>query len=327
MKVSTRLTSLLGIEVPIIQAPIGSATTPELVAAVSNAGAMGMLALSWCGLSETRQRIRKTKELTQSPFGINLVLAWPQRERLETALEEGVSFISTFWGDPGPYVGQVHSAEATHIHTVGTWQEARRAADVGVDVIIAQGIEAGGHVWGRVSTLELVQSVSEHLDNLPVVAAGGIADAEGMAAALRTGADGVWMGTRFLCSAEANVARVYQEKIVEATRKDTVLTKLFDKGWPDASHRVIRNSSFQMWEAAGGPNSGQRPGERDVVARFPNGDPVERYSDVIPTREMKGHLEALALYAGHSVEFIHDVRPAGQIVRTLHEQTIKLLDA
>ena len=82
-----------------------------------------------------------------------------------------------------------------------------------------------------------------------------------------------------------------------------------------------------MWETAGGPSSGQRPGERDVVARFPNGDPVERYSDVIPTREMKGNLEALALYAGHSVEFIHDVRPpAGQIVRNLYRQTIRLLD-
>ena len=124
MKVSTRLTTLLGIEVPIIQAPIGSATTPELVVAVSNAGAMGMLALSWCDLSETRQCIIKTNELTQNPFGINLVLAWPQHERLDIALEEGVSFISTFWGDPRPYVDYVHSAGAMHIHTVGSWQEA-----------------------------------------------------------------------------------------------------------------------------------------------------------------------------------------------------------
>lgn len=113
------------------------------------------------------------------------------------------------------------------------------------------------------------------------------------------------------------MADIYQQSIVAASSGDTVLTSVFDKGWPDAPHRVLRNSTVRMWEAAGRPPAGARPGEHDRIAVSADNVPVERYSDVIPTRDMRGELEALALYAGESATRIHDVLPADAIVRQL----------
>src|SRR5947209_14443794 len=131
----TPLCDLLGIEVPIVQAPIGSASWPALAAAVSNAGALGMLAASWLGAEQLRAAIRATRALTQKPFGINLVLEWPQDERLALALEEGVHIVSFFWGAPAAYLPRVRAAGAVALHSVGSSAEARRAAEAGVDAI------------------------------------------------------------------------------------------------------------------------------------------------------------------------------------------------
>src|SRR5258705_12084519 len=140
----TPLCRTLGLTAPVVQAPIGSASTPELVAAVSNAGGLGMLSLTWAPADALRDRIRETQRLTDRPFGVNLVLEWAQHERLDWVLDEGVTIVSTFWGDPAPYVEAVHAAGALHLHTVASAEEARRAVADGVDVIVAQGREAGG---------------------------------------------------------------------------------------------------------------------------------------------------------------------------------------
>lgn len=150
---STPLCPLLGIDLPIIQAPIGSATTPALAAAVSNAGGLGMLAVTWRDSDELRHTLRATRRLTDRPFGVNLVLRWPPAERLAVCLEEGVPVVSFFWGDPAPYVARVHDAGALVMHTVASATEAEQAVAAGVDVVVAQGWEAGGHVWGRVASL------------------------------------------------------------------------------------------------------------------------------------------------------------------------------
>ncbi|MHB1930967.1 MAG: NAD(P)H-dependent flavin oxidoreductase, partial [Acidimicrobiales bacterium] len=193
----TRLCQLIGIEVPIVQAPIGNASSPELVAAVSGAGALGMLSATWRAPAEIRRVIGEIRDLTDRPFGVNLVLEWEQDARLDTCLEEGVRIVSFFWGDPARYLGRVHDAGGIVMHTVGSAAEARQRAADGVDVVVAQGLEAGGHVWGQVSTMALVPAVVDAVGDVPVVAAGGIADARGVAAALALGASGVWMGTRF----------------------------------------------------------------------------------------------------------------------------------
>jgi len=311
------LCSLLGINLPIAQAPIGSATTPELVAAVSNAGGLGSLALSWRDSAEVRAVLRRTRELTSRPFAANLVLEWPQEERLQICLEQGVRIISTFWGDPSPIMELAHNAGAVVIHAVGSVAEAVTAAGAGVDVVVAQGVEAGGHVRGREQIHRLLSSVLDAVASTPVFAAGGVADVEDAAALFKLGADGVWVGTRFLCSEEAGVDRSYQEAILKAREGDTILTKLFTKGWEDAPHGVLTNSTVRAWLDAGEPPVGGRPGEQDVVAEDPGGRAIERYSDVIPVRGSRGNLEALALYAGVGAAKISTILPASDIITEL----------
>lgn len=322
---NTSLCDLLGVRLPIIQAPIGSASCPALVAAVSNAGGMGMLAVTWRSLDETRQAIRETKELTDQPFGVNLVLEWPQKERLKVCLEEGVEVVSLFWDEPGELTAQAHDAGALVMSTVGSASEAEAAVDSGVDALVAQGWEAGGHVQGEVSTLALTPRVADVADGVPVVAAGGIADGRGIAAALTLGASGAMLGTRFLASAEASVRAEYKQRVVGAGETDTTHGVIFDGGWPNAPHRVLRNRTVREWEEAGRPASGMRPGEDEIVATGADGTPVRRYDDVIPTLDMKGDAEELALYAGQSSGLVHEVMSAEEIVEELASETEETL--
>jgi NAD(P)H-dependent flavin oxidoreductase YrpB (nitropropane dioxygenase family) len=314
-RLETALTRLLSIDAPVIQAPIGSAATPELAAAVSNAGGLGMLSITWMSPLAAREAIRRTRELTPRPFGINLVLEWSPEERLEVALEEGVPVVSFFWGDPAPYVRRVHDTGALVLHSVGSVTEARAARDAGADAVVAQGWEAGGHVRGDVTTMVLVPRVASEIAPLPVVAAGGIGDGRGLLAALALGASGAWMGTRFLLSEEARVHDVYRERLLRATEEETVHATIFDVGWPKAPHRVLRSETVERWEKAGRPPSGHRPGEGETVARFGDGAPVVRYSDVPPLPGMTGDVEALAFYAGQSAGLANRVRPAAEILR------------
>lgn len=323
MSLRTPLCELLGIELPIVQAPISYA--PALVAAVSNAGGLGMIQLSWLEPDRARDVIRETRRLTDRPFGVNLVLEWPQDERLELALEEGVRIVSLFWGDPSAYAGRVHDAGGTVFCTVGSAAEARRVVDAGADVVVAQGWEAGGHVWGEVATFPLVPAVVDAVAPVPVVAAGGIADGRGLAAALGLGAAGVWVGTRFVASEEAGLDPLHKEHIVGASEADTVHSSLFDVGWPAAPHRTLRNSTVRRWEEAGRPAPGSRPGEGEAVAAAPDGTEILRYSSADPELGATGDLEALALYAGQSAGLVHEVLPAGEIVRRIAAEAERVL--
>ena len=316
----TLLADLLDIHLPIIQAPIGSASCPELAAAVSNAGGLGMLALSWHGLEAARRAIRETRALTDGPFGVNLVLQWDQAERLEACLEERAPIVSFSWGDPEPYLARTRKAKVKVMHTVASAAEARRVADLEVDAIVAQGWEAGGHVQGQVATMALVPRVVDAVAPIPVVAAGGIADGRGLAAALALGAQGVWIGTRFLASEEARSHSEYRRLILQAQETDTVYTGLFDGGWPNAPHRVIENSTVANWNSAASPPVGKRPSEGVVVAHYKNGDPIHLYDDAIPLANMTGDVERLALYAGQSVGLVHQINSASAIVQEIAEE-------
>jgi NAD(P)H-dependent flavin oxidoreductase YrpB (nitropropane dioxygenase family) len=307
----------LGLTAPLVQAPIGSAATAALVAAVSNAGGLGMLALSWTAPASVRERIRATRELTARPFGVNVVLAWDQRERIHASLEESVAVVSTFWGDPRPYVETIHAAGALHVHTVGSAGEARHAAEAGVDAIVAQGWEAGGRVRGEVSTLALVPAVADAVHPLPVLAAGGIADGRGLAAVLALGADAAWVGTRFLLALEADVHPEWRRRVQAASETGTVHTTLFDRGWPDAPHRTLRNSTVRRWERAGRPHAPHRPGEHDLIAHAPDGSPIYRYDPGAAVTGTTGDVEALALYAGQGAGLVRHLLPAARIVTEL----------
>jgi NAD(P)H-dependent flavin oxidoreductase YrpB (nitropropane dioxygenase family) len=307
----------LGMTLPVVQAPIGSATTPELAAAVSDAGGLGMLALSWVAPDAAARRVARTREITTRPFGANFVLRWSQHGRMRACLDEGVRVVSTSWGDPAPYVEAVHEAGAMHVHAVASSAEARRAADVGVDAVVAQGWEAGGHVHGAVATLPLVPAVVDAVDPLPVLAAGGIADGRGLAAVLALGAVAGWIGTRFLLADEADVHDDYRRRLIEASETDTVYSGLFDGGWPDAPHRTLRNSTVDGWLAAGSPPPGMRPGEGEPVARRGDGESILRYSDDPPTRRTTGRVTEMALYAGQGVSLAVHRAPAAAIAREL----------
>ena len=265
----TAFTRLVGIEVPIVQAPIGTLTNPRLAAAVSNAGGLGMLALGGAEPDHLRRVVAETQALTDRPFGVNLNLRRPQAERVAAALEAGVRVVSLFWGDPSPHVAAVHAAGAIVTSTAGSAEEARRHADAGVDVIVAQGWEAGGHVWGSVATLPLVPAVVDAVAPVPVVAAGGIADGRGLAAVLALGAAGAWLGTRFVMSEEAGALPAYLARLRDGRETDTVYSQLFDGGWPDSPHRTLRNELTDAWQAAGRPGPGAGPAR----ARWSGGPP------------------------------------------------------
>jgi NAD(P)H-dependent flavin oxidoreductase YrpB (nitropropane dioxygenase family) len=313
----TPLCRRLELTAPVVQAPVGSATTPELAAAVSNAGGLGMLALTWTPPDSVRESIRATRALTGRPFGVNLVLEWAQHERVQACVEESVAVVSTFWGDPRPYVDRIHAGGALHLHTVGSAEEARRAVQAGVDVIVAQGWEAGGRVWGEVATLPLVPAVVDAVRPVPVIAAGGVADGRGLAAVLTLGADAAWVGTRFLMAEEANLHDEWRRRIRDASETSTVYATVFDGGWPDSPHRALRNSTVDAWERAGRPAAPRRPGEGDVVAHAADGARLYRYGAETPVRGVTGDVEALAHYAGQSAGMVEDVRPAATIVDEL----------
>ncbi len=321
----TSFTRLVGVDHPILLAPMGGAVTLPLALAVARAGAFPMFGASWDDPDRMGASIRKFRAASRQPFAVNLCLRWDQQRRLAVALEEGAPAISLFWGDPGAYLPFVHAAGAKAMVTVGSADEAKRAADLGADIVVAQGLEAGGHVWSRVGTMVLVPIVADAVAPLPVIAAGGIADGRGIAAALALGAAGAWIGTRFLATAEAQVADGYKTRLVEAQEADTVYTELFDLDWPQAPHRVIRNSTYQAWEVAGRPSPGRRPGEGETIAWQPDGAPVLRYSDDTVRPGATGDIEATCLYAGQSVGLVRDIPPAGELVARLVAETNEAL--
>jgi nitronate monooxygenase/enoyl-[acyl-carrier protein] reductase II len=322
---TTALCKRLGIELPVVQAPVGSAVSPALVAAVAEAGGLGMLALTWHTAAQARDAIRRVRQLTSRPFGVNLVLDFPVADTLAACLDEAVPIVSTFWGDPASAGRPIQAAGAMHLHTVGSVSEALRAADAGVDVIVAQGWEAGGHVRGTTATMVLVPAVVDAVAPLPVMAAGGIADGRGLAAALALGAQGAWLGTRFLATAEASTHDVYRRQLIEASAEDATYTRCFDGGWPDAPHRALRNQTLTRWESAGSPPAPHRPGEGDVLVIDGSGTAHTRYEDLIPLPGMRGDVKDMAMYAGQSVELVHDVQSVAQLIRATVRQASEII--
>jgi len=314
MSTHTPVCELLGIERPIVLAPL--AADPRLPAAVSNAGGLGSLGLSWS--DDAGDVVRETAALTDRPFSGNFVLTSDQRRRVDQALSAGLRVVSFIWGDPRSYVDVVHDAGGLVMHTVGSAEEARRAAACGVDIVVAQGWEAGGHVWGGVATLPLVPAVVDAVAPVPVIAAGGIGDARGVAAVLALGAQAACLGTRFLLADEMPIHEEYRRRLISATETDAEwYPNLYEVGWPDSPHRAIHNSTAERWEAAGRPAPGSRPGEGEVIGHFASGEPILRYSPAPPMVGTTGEIEALSLWAGQSVALAKQPQTAAEIVAEL----------
>ena len=205
--------------------------------------------------------------------------------------------------------------------------DAQRAAAAGVDVIVAQGVEAGGHVAGEVSTLALVPRVVDAIAPVPVVAAGGIGDARGVVAVLALAAQAAVLGTRFLASTESRAHPHYKKKLLEASEGDTVRTILFGYGWPNAPHRTLRTAFVQQWlgQEARGQEScpDELPVGQTVIAGQPM--PVLRFMGFPPNCDASGDIDSMDLLAGQSVGLVREIKPAGQIVHELVEEARRII--
>src|SRR5947209_17867320 len=250
----TPLCQELGIEYPIFCAGIGTAAGPDLAAAVSNAGGFGVVGASSFLAEAMPALIAQVRERTTRPFGVNFIIDERDssdedraitRQQVSAAITERVAAVILFWGDPAPYVEEAHRHGVRIIIQVGSVDEARAAAASGVDAVIAQGVEAGGHVRGTTSIWELLPATIDAVNPLPVLASGGIGDGAGLAHALRMGAQGVSLGTRFVASEAAWVHRADKQRIVAATSEDTVYKELYDVWWPTAAHRSLVHNTFE----------------------------------------------------------------------------------
>lgn len=307
----TRVTDLLGIRHPVLLGPMGGGTDARLVAAVSSAGGLGMLAASFLSPEAIEAEVAMIREFTPMPFGVNLIL-WRAAGRVPAVLEQQPAVLSTAFGDPAPYVEMAHDAGALHVHMVNTVPEAVAAAEAGVDVVIAQGQEGGGHV-GLQSTFTLVPQVADAVD-LPVVAAGGIGDGRGLAAALALGAEGVMMGTRFLATREAPIPDGWKRAILDAAGHNTVRTSIPDyaqeAAWPPpVAARAIRNAFLERWL-----------GREEEVRRL-----GRRLDDELAEARRHDDPAEMNLLSGEVVGLIHDLPSAKTLVERVVREAEGLL--
>lgn len=313
---TTAFTELVGCQAPIQLAGMGGLGTPELAAAVSNAGALGMLAMPLAPAEAVAAELDRLATLTTGAFGINFLMPFLVSETVEAAATR-CRVVEFFYDDPdAALVEQVHAGGALACWQVGSLDEARTAADVGCDLVVVQGGEAGGHVRGDEALLPLLDAVLAALD-VPVVAAGGITSARAVAAVLAAGASAARVGTRFVTCVESPAHPEYVQALLHAGGGDTVRTETFSVTWPDAPHRVLR-SCVEAATTLGSDTVGSLHVDG-------NATPLPTFLPLPPTTETTGHIEAMALYAGQGVGLVSAVQPAGAIVQELVDGAAELL--
>ena len=314
----TAFTRLVGCTIPLQQAGMGGAATPELAAAVSDAGGLGMVNLVMVPADDVAITVAALAERAGGPVGINFLMPFLDVAAVEAAAPH-CRVVEFFYDDPQPgLVERVHAAGALAAWQVGSADEARAAVEAGCDLVVAQGTEAGGHIRGRVGLSALLDEVLQDVE-VPVVAAGGIGSPRAMAAALAAGAAAVRVGTRFVAVAESGAHPAYVDALIEASAADTVITTAFSGMWPDAPHRVLRScvAAVEAFE-------GEVVGEMELG---PTKMPIPKGSVPSPTRDTTGAIPAMALYAGESVGNVVRLESAGQVVRELAEGAERLLQA
>ena len=313
----TKICTLFGIEHPVVLGGMGVGTNADLVAAVSNAGGLGIQG-GCAGLppQTITDMAAAIRALTDRPFGFNLLLFRAGDAEIEAVLAARPAVMSTSWArvdqDLAPLFSRAHERGVTVLHMVSTVQEAHRAAEAGADAIVAQGTDGGGHV-GLTGTVALVPMVARAVHPIPVLAAGGLADGAGLAAALMLGAEGALFGTRFLATIEAQIPSSYKQVITDSDGHDTLVTDIPDVAygvvWPGAYARVRRNRFIEEWIGREGELR-YRQSEAAVAAR-------RAFTD--------GDADHGVAYAGQSAGLIDSVEPAAVVVERIVTQAEALL--
>lgn len=297
---------------------MGGGTSPELVAAVSNAGGLGTLGLSGRAPHEVREVIARTQELTTRPFGVNFLLfrVGPDDPSIAAALEARPSVVAYAWPwadqDLGPFVARARAAGAKVMVMVSVLSDARRAVRAGADVVIAQGTEGGGHV-GLMGTMPFVPMVVSAVAPTPVLAAGGIVDGRGLVAALALGAEGVLLGTRFLATDEAPILPSYKAAILASDGQDTVITEIPDLAsgstWPGAFSRAWRNAFIERWSG------------RESELRRRRGEVARE----VAAARAAGNATEVPLLFGQDAGLIDSLLPASEVVRRIVEEGSEMI--
>ncbi|HET7334999.1 MAG TPA: nitronate monooxygenase family protein [Rhizomicrobium sp.] len=306
MTIRTPICDLLGIEFPILLAGMGGVSYAELCAAVSNAGGFGTLGMAGRSPAEIRDEIKKTRDLTDKPFGVDLLAAVPEslEQTADIIIEGGAAAFISGLGVPPPHlVKKFHDAGLKVMNVNGAVKHALSAEAGGLDAVIAQGTEAGGHT-GKIAGMALIPQIVDAV-KIPVIAAGAIVDGRGLAAALALGAQGAWIGTRFIASREAHAGGMYKQVIVDAGDQDTIITRSYS-GKP---MRVLQNEWTKDWEA--------RPQD---IQKFPAQAIMSSQAGVMGG--IGGQIEGLdinrsAFAMGQGAGGVHDVKSAGEIVREI----------
>ncbi len=309
--IRTPVCELLGIEHPIALGGMGSIYAPDLVAAVSNAGGLGAIGCHYMSPDQIKAGTAAIRERTNKPFALNFLIFDIDEDGFAAALALRPALIAFAWPRPDQdvktYVARAHAAGCKVTFMAGGVPEAVRAAESGADVVIAQGSEGGGHV-GWQASLPLIPMVVDAVAPVPVLAAGGIADGRGLAAALSLGADGVLLGTRFLASAESPLHPNFKQAILDSDGHDTLLSEIPDIAagivWPGAMTRSRRNRLIERWAG------------REWALRQKR---AEAFAEVLAARK-RGDADEAPLSMGQDAGLIRDILPAGEIVRRIAEQ-------
>lgn len=321
----TSFTELVGCSVPIQQAGMGSLANPSLAAAVGEAGGLGMVSVygGYGGPPENVAKILKqTRELTSGAFGANFIMRGVDPDLAHETIRaaaENAPVVEFFYSDPDPALIEiVHAQGALAFWQVGSRAEALAAATAGCDCIVAQGVEAGGHVRGNIGLLALLDQVLAAVD-VPVLAAGGIGSGRAMAAVLAAGADGVRVGTRFLAVKKAQAHPDYLQALIAAEAQDTVFTEAFSVGWPNAPHRLLR-SSLEAAEAFKGEFIGTMADTWDGQRYH-----VRPFQPEAVHESAEGTVAAMSMWAGEGVDGVKKAQTAAEIIDELASAAEKLL--
>jgi enoyl-[acyl-carrier protein] reductase II len=306
MALRTRLTDLLGVEYPIIQGGMAWTATAELAAAVSNAGGFGVIGAGHMPTEVLRGEIRNAKALTDKPFGVNLMLLTPHIDEIvEMVIEEGVHAVTTGAGNPSKYMAALKEAGIKVLPIAPSVALAKRMESIGADAIIGEGMEAGGHI-GELTTMVLVPQLVDAV-SIPVVAAGGIADGRGMAAAFALGAEGVQVGTRFMCAEECTIHPDIKAQVIKAKDRDTVVTGR-STGHPV---RVIKNKLSREIEKLDKAN---KPEEIEALG-----------SGKLMLAMREGDTDHGSVMAGQAAAMVCEIQPAAVIVNELMAEAESVL--